>query len=95
MVSCKWVPKFRKNILPPSSTLKTEAICSSEKLVSTYQTTGCHDLQDHSMNLHRHEDLRLKKSFMCVHLQRWDRMNHALGILKASSALTIPLRSVC
>lgn len=36
--ACRWIPKFGRDILPPSA-LKIEAISSSETLVSTYEST--------------------------------------------------------
>lgn len=35
--------------------MKMDATGSSETLVSTYQTTSCHNPADHKMNLHNHE----------------------------------------
>jgi hypothetical protein len=35
-----------------TSTLKMEAVCSSETLVPIYQTSWCHNSDDHNMNLH-------------------------------------------
>jgi hypothetical protein len=31
-----WLPAFWRNVLPPSSILKMEIICSSETLATTY-----------------------------------------------------------
>jgi len=38
----RWLPRFRRSKLPPSSGYK-EAECSSEIFVATYQTTRCHN----------------------------------------------------
>jgi hypothetical protein len=35
-LTCRKIPAIRRNILPPSSALKMEAICSTETLVYTY-----------------------------------------------------------
>jgi hypothetical protein len=34
-----------------SSILKMEAVCYFEMLVTNYQTTRCHNTEDHNMNL--------------------------------------------
>jgi hypothetical protein len=39
MYTCNQVPTFRSNILPPSSGLKVEAVCSSGILLSWYSVT--------------------------------------------------------
>jgi hypothetical protein len=39
------------------NSLKTEAAGSFETLVSTYQTTQCHNLEDHKLNLNCHGNL--------------------------------------
>jgi hypothetical protein len=42
------VPLFRKNTLPPYSTLKVETVCSSETLVPNRQATALyHNSDDH------------------------------------------------
>jgi hypothetical protein len=38
--------------------VKVETVCSCELLVSTYQTTLCHNLEDQGMDFHHHADLR-------------------------------------
>jgi hypothetical protein len=40
MHSGKWIPAFMRSALP-LSILKTEAVCSSETVVTTYHTSGC------------------------------------------------------
>jgi hypothetical protein len=44
---CRWVPTFRKSILPPSWRLNMEAVCSFEMLLSAYKTTRCHNPYQH------------------------------------------------
>jgi hypothetical protein len=41
----KWLLVFRRNVPPPPSTLKMEALCSSEMLARLYQTTRYHSLK--------------------------------------------------
>jgi hypothetical protein len=38
--------------------LKMEETCSSETLVCTFQTTQCHNLEDHNMNLYWYGNLK-------------------------------------
>jgi hypothetical protein len=38
-----WIPVFQRNILSPSSELKSEMVCFSETLVSTYESTQHHN----------------------------------------------------
>jgi len=35
-----------------NSTLKMEAVCTSETMVSTYQTARCRELEQYDMNFH-------------------------------------------
>jgi hypothetical protein len=57
--------KWKKNcdvtqtIPDPTPTLKTEAASSSEMLVSAYKSTRYHSLEDHSLNSHHHDKLRI------------------------------------
>jgi len=47
-----WKLLFRGSIYTLISELKTEAVCSSETYVSTYQTTRCHNAEeDHKMDV--------------------------------------------
>jgi hypothetical protein len=39
--------------------LKMEVGSSSERLVTNYNTTQCHNLEDHSLNIHRHDNINL------------------------------------
>jgi hypothetical protein len=55
MWTCRWVPMFQTNILPPSSRLKP---CSSEMLVPTYKSTQQNSPKDHPRHLHNHENLK-------------------------------------
>jgi hypothetical protein len=50
---------FQTNILPQSSE-KLRTMCSSEKLVTIYQTTRCHNPETRKspMNVHRREHFR-------------------------------------
>jgi hypothetical protein len=41
-----------------SSTLKMEAICSSETSVETQRNTRCHIPEDDTLHNHRHENLK-------------------------------------
>jgi hypothetical protein len=52
------LPTFRRNILPPSSTLSMEAVCSSEMFVLTYNTTWCDNPEDHNNILHCRENAK-------------------------------------
>jgi hypothetical protein len=54
---CMWIPTFRRNILPPSSALKREAVCSSKTLVFTYTFTRPHNSEDQHRHLYRPENL--------------------------------------
>jgi hypothetical protein len=40
-----------------TSTVKMEMLLSEDSLVASYETTWCHNPEDHSMNLHRHGNL--------------------------------------
>jgi hypothetical protein len=42
----RWIPPFRRVILHPSSTHKMEAVCFSETLVSTYESTWHHNPEE-------------------------------------------------
>ena len=35
-----------------NSTVKMEAVCASETMVSTYQTVRCRELEEYNMNCH-------------------------------------------
>jgi hypothetical protein len=59
--NCRQVPTFRRNVLPPSSALKIEAICSSETLVSTYKSIWHFYPEDQHRHLHRRESLKSDK----------------------------------
>jgi hypothetical protein len=52
--SCWWTPKFRRNILPPSSRwmLRVEAECSSKTLAYMYKIMRCHSSEDNLNNRH-------------------------------------------
>jgi hypothetical protein len=50
MTPCGLVDRYqpsRRNMLPPSLTLKREAVCSSETLVPIYKSTRRHNPEDH------------------------------------------------
>jgi hypothetical protein len=61
LLGCNQIPKFRRNILLPSSGLKMEAVCSSEILVSTYESTRRYNPAKQHRHLHRRENLRSHK----------------------------------
>jgi len=55
-------------------TLKMEAVCSSETLVGTYQTTCCCNTRNHNMNLHHHKNLKYyKRKVLPVHSMKAHR----------------------
>jgi hypothetical protein len=47
----------------------SEAVCSSDRLLSTYKITCCHNPQDHNMNLHNRETI---KSQICTYCLSWN-----------------------
>jgi hypothetical protein len=52
---------FWGNTVPPFlglKSLKTEAVCSSKTLVSTYKFTQHHNLGDQHQNFHCHENVK-------------------------------------
>jgi hypothetical protein len=49
---------FWRNILPSSSGLKMEAVCSSETLVSTYKPIRRFNPYDQQRHIHRLENLK-------------------------------------
>jgi hypothetical protein len=53
--SDRWIPTFQRNVLPVSSGKKMQAVDSFKMLVTTFQTTLCHKLDDHNLNLHCHQ----------------------------------------
>jgi hypothetical protein len=58
-VECQ--PTFRRNISPPSSILKMEAVCSSETSVDTQQTTRGYILEVDTIHNHLCENLKSSK----------------------------------
>lgn len=51
------ITTFRKSILSAYSTLKMETLCVSETLVSVYESTWCHNPEEH-LHTHRSEKFR-------------------------------------
>jgi hypothetical protein len=49
---------FLRNILPPSSILKLETVCSSNSKLPLYQTARRHSAEDYYMSLCHHENLK-------------------------------------
>jgi hypothetical protein len=49
----RWIPVFRRNILPPSSALKMETLCPSETPVPTYGSRRRCRLEEQRRNVHR------------------------------------------
>jgi hypothetical protein len=49
--TCRWVPIFQGDILPTSTGLKTEEICSPETTVHTYNSIWRHNPKDHHWHL--------------------------------------------
>jgi hypothetical protein len=66
-----WVPLFRRNLLLPSSTLKTEAAKSSEKLVITHKTARYHNSESCNLSFHRQKNPK-SKIFSNSELQKVD-----------------------
>jgi hypothetical protein len=52
------MPMFQRNILPPSSPLKKEAIYSFRTLVSSYNSTWLYNQEDQHQHLHCREKSR-------------------------------------
>jgi hypothetical protein len=65
MWTCMYISTFRSGILPPSSRVKMEAVCSPETLVPTDKCTRCNSPEDQHRHLHRRQIL---KSHMLVSL---------------------------
>jgi hypothetical protein len=49
---------FQRNLLPPSSTLKTDVAGTFNMLVLFYKTTSCHIPEDSNFNIHHHDNIR-------------------------------------
>jgi hypothetical protein len=61
IIVCCWIPTFWRHIL---STMKTEAVSPSKALILTYQSTHCHNPDDHNMNLQHCQNLNPYTNFM-------------------------------
>jgi hypothetical protein len=57
-----WVVVFRIMML---YTVEVEAESSSDSLVTTYKTTGCHNPEDHNLNCHSREDVKSLILYHC------------------------------
>jgi hypothetical protein len=57
MYSGRWLPTFWRNLLPLlsafTSVLKMVAVFSSETLITTYQTAGCHNSNSQNVYLYQ------------------------------------------
>jgi hypothetical protein len=56
--TCREVPTFRRNILPPYSALKMEAVCSSKTLVCIYKSSRLYNPKHQHRHLHHRENLK-------------------------------------
>lgn len=57
--SCRWLPTFLQNIC--KHTLKIDAVCFPETLVTSCKTTQHHGPDDHDRYLHRRDALKSQK----------------------------------
>jgi hypothetical protein len=58
LYSYRWLPTFRRDLYPLSSTLKMATTGSSEELVTTYKTTRRHNPYVHYPDFYRREKLK-------------------------------------
>jgi hypothetical protein len=85
--TCRGGPTFWRNILPPSSGLKMDAVCSFKTLVLTYKSIWCHNPEDH------HEHFDVCALFLPVHPVRPTKEGQNGSLLTSNSFVWVALET--
>jgi hypothetical protein len=65
---------LNRNLLPPSSGWKMEVASYFEMFITTYETTRCHDVEDHNFNFQGRDNLTSHMTLICIFRSCYSRL---------------------